>query len=243
MFGPQPMGGNGHPGNYLFSLLGAIMPGFQMAQARPGDYVFGEQNFQDVLNQLMEQAAGRAGPQPASEEVIMKLPRKRVTKEMLGPLLAFSLSAMGGQADSPSWKQKTILRRRIVRSAKRTTSLTDHSSNCPVATYSIPIASSNGSRGTEHVLFAGMRLCLSRIKALAIHSPPSIRPCNRQSAKRHRAEPTRSDRLLRLLRQRTRRHRLHRHRPARWQRMDSNREGRPSPARSRTMTSNCRSRI
>ncbi|GAA5923763.1 hypothetical protein JCM3775_000498 [Rhodotorula graminis] len=51
--------------------------------ANMGDYALGEGGFQQILNDLMEQAAGRAGPQPAPDDMIAKLPRVKVTQELL----------------------------------------------------------------------------------------------------------------------------------------------------------------
>ncbi|KAK4057867.1 hypothetical protein OIO90_001086 [Microbotryomycetes sp. JL221] len=73
---------NGAPLNHLFTLLNAFGIGMPLPGNR-GDYVFGEANFQELLNDLMQQAQGRAGPQPATEEIIDKLPRTKVTADML----------------------------------------------------------------------------------------------------------------------------------------------------------------
>ncbi|GAA6061160.1 hypothetical protein JCM10212_005746 [Sporobolomyces blumeae] len=94
---PHAEGGPAGPGNnpmsYLFSLMNAFGlnggqvvggPGFGIA-GNAGDYVWGgEANFQALLNDLMEQAAGRAGPAPAPDDMIEKLPRVEVTRELLG---------------------------------------------------------------------------------------------------------------------------------------------------------------
>ncbi|GAA5894440.1 hypothetical protein JCM8208_006241 [Rhodotorula glutinis] len=75
--------------------LGALLNAFGMAGGAPGgaggfalpanmgDYALGEGGFQQILNDLMEQAAGRAGPQPAPDDMIAKLPRVKVTQELL----------------------------------------------------------------------------------------------------------------------------------------------------------------
>ncbi|GAA5880692.1 hypothetical protein JCM16303_004314 [Sporobolomyces ruberrimus] len=95
-------GGNGNPLNYLFSLMNSFGINGQMLGgngfANAGDYVWGgEANFQNLLNDLMEQASRppppsllrltrpkTAGPVPATEEMIEKLPRVEVTEELLG---------------------------------------------------------------------------------------------------------------------------------------------------------------
>ncbi|GAA5962556.1 hypothetical protein JCM3765_003727 [Sporobolomyces pararoseus] len=84
-------GGRGNPLNYLFSLMNSFGINGQILGANgfglsgnAGDYVWGgEANFQNLLNDLMEQAAGRAGPVPATEEMIEKLPKVEVTEELL----------------------------------------------------------------------------------------------------------------------------------------------------------------
>ncbi|BGP15185.1 hypothetical protein JCM10213_008674 [Rhodosporidiobolus nylandii] len=81
----QPQAGG--PVGSLFALLnafgfGGMQGGFGLA-GQAGDYVFGEQNFQQILNDLMEQAAGRAGPQPAPDDMIEKLPRVKITQDLL----------------------------------------------------------------------------------------------------------------------------------------------------------------
>ncbi|KAJ9632579.1 hypothetical protein H2204_007883 [Knufia peltigerae] len=49
-----------------------------------GDIVFGEQAFDRVMEQLMEQDLGNGAPPPASEEAIRSLGKKKVDSEMLG---------------------------------------------------------------------------------------------------------------------------------------------------------------
>lgn len=92
--GAIPIGGGG------LGFLGALLNAFGMTGAGPGvagpggfvlpanmgDYAIGEGGFQQILNDLMEQAAGRAGPQPAPDDMIEKLPRVKVTQELLGEL-------------------------------------------------------------------------------------------------------------------------------------------------------------
>ncbi|GAA6016096.1 hypothetical protein JCM10207_004442 [Rhodosporidiobolus poonsookiae] len=75
-------GGLGFLGQLLNSLGVGIGGGFGMP-GQAGDYVFGEANFQQLLNDLMEQAAGRAGPQPAPDDMIEKLPRIQITQDLL----------------------------------------------------------------------------------------------------------------------------------------------------------------
>ncbi|ORY91620.1 hypothetical protein BCR35DRAFT_298857 [Leucosporidium creatinivorum] len=74
-------GGGGGGLNYLVTLLNAFGGGPLVGNR--GDYAFGEGNFQQILNDLMEQAAGRAGPQPATKEIIDNLPRRIVDQEYL----------------------------------------------------------------------------------------------------------------------------------------------------------------
>ena len=88
---PPPPGVGGGLG-----FLGALLNAFGIAGGAPGgaggfalpanmgDYALGEGGFQQILNDLMEQAAGRAGPQPAPDDMIAKLPRVKVTQELLG---------------------------------------------------------------------------------------------------------------------------------------------------------------
>ncbi|KAK4055633.1 hypothetical protein OIV83_000179 [Microbotryomycetes sp. JL201] len=75
-------GDNGPPLNHLFTLLNAFGVGLPLHGSR-GDYVFGEANFQQILNDLMEQAQGRAGPQPAPDDMIEGLPKAKVTADMI----------------------------------------------------------------------------------------------------------------------------------------------------------------
>ncbi|GAA5970539.1 hypothetical protein JCM11641_007346 [Rhodosporidiobolus odoratus] len=84
--GPRNQAG-GSFGPLLSSLLGQFgfnvgPEAFGMA-GQAGDYVFGEANFQQIVNDLMEQAAGRAGPQPAPDNMIEKLPRVKISQELL----------------------------------------------------------------------------------------------------------------------------------------------------------------
>ncbi|GAA5866492.1 hypothetical protein JCM3774_004701 [Rhodotorula dairenensis] len=79
-----------HPLGALFSLFGHVLGGqgggvFGLpTHANAGDYVWGsEANFQQLLNDLMEQAAVRAGPQPAPDEMIEKLPRLKISQDVL----------------------------------------------------------------------------------------------------------------------------------------------------------------
>lgn len=43
--------------------------------------VFGQQELDDIISRLMEQTAGRNAPPPASDELLQKLPRKRITEK------------------------------------------------------------------------------------------------------------------------------------------------------------------
>lgn len=83
--------GGGQPGGAplgsLLTLLNAFGLGAPMPGAR-GDYVFSEANFQQILNDLMEQAQGRAGPQPAPDEMIDELPKRSVDQAYLGEFAA-----------------------------------------------------------------------------------------------------------------------------------------------------------
>ncbi|GAA5823524.1 hypothetical protein JCM11251_000667 [Rhodosporidiobolus azoricus] len=97
----------GGPLGGLFNLLSTFGLGpaqFGMA-GNAGDYVFGEQNFQTLLNDLMEQAAGRAGPQPAPDDMIEKLPRVEITQELLD---ADSITTCGICLDSFSLSETAI---------------------------------------------------------------------------------------------------------------------------------------
>ncbi|BGP47261.1 hypothetical protein JCM10450v2_003113 [Rhodotorula kratochvilovae] len=78
--------------NFLGALLnafglngagGGAAGGFGGLPANFGDYALGEGGFQQILNDLMEQAAGRAGPQPAPDDMIEKLPRVKISQELL----------------------------------------------------------------------------------------------------------------------------------------------------------------
>ncbi|GAA5844081.1 hypothetical protein JCM9279_003726 [Rhodotorula babjevae] len=89
--GAAPPPGVGGGLGFLGALLNAFgvtggAPGGAGGFALPanmGDYALGEGGFQQILNDLMEQAAGRAGPQPAPDDMIAKLPRVKVTQELL----------------------------------------------------------------------------------------------------------------------------------------------------------------
>lgn len=93
--GPQPMG---HPGmrgapgqdphgqqqppmNPIAALLASM---FNPAMAQHGDYVHTQEALDRVISQMMEQNAMGNAPGPASEEAINNLPKKEVTKDMLG---------------------------------------------------------------------------------------------------------------------------------------------------------------
>ncbi|KAL8290223.1 hypothetical protein RQP46_003162 [Phenoliferia psychrophenolica] len=86
-----PHAGAATPQNFLLSLLqsfgvgdaGGIVMGGAGGAGNIGDFAWGEQGFQQILNDLMEQASGRAGPQPATDEIINELPHLKVTKEIL----------------------------------------------------------------------------------------------------------------------------------------------------------------
>ncbi|GAA5882057.1 hypothetical protein JCM1840_004240 [Sporobolomyces johnsonii] len=81
----------GNPLSYLLTLMnafgfnGQVMgPGGIGLAGHAGDYVWGgEANFQALLNDLMEQAAGRTGPQPAPDDMIEKLPRIKASEDLL----------------------------------------------------------------------------------------------------------------------------------------------------------------
>lgn len=73
--------GPGAPLGSLVTLLNAIGLG-PMPGAR-GDYAFNEASFQQILNDLMEQAQGRAGPQPAPPEMIEELPKHKIDQAFL----------------------------------------------------------------------------------------------------------------------------------------------------------------
>ncbi|GAA6054120.1 hypothetical protein JCM3770_003205 [Rhodotorula araucariae] len=89
-----PGGGAGGPLGGGLNFLGALLNAFGLngaggaaggfgLPANMGDYALGEGGFQQILNDLMEQAAGRAGPQPAPDDMIDKLPRVKITQELL----------------------------------------------------------------------------------------------------------------------------------------------------------------
>lgn len=63
-----------------FDFLQAI---FNPANARSGDAVFSQEAFDRVMSQLMEQNNSNGAP-PAADELIKKLPRRKVDSSMLG---------------------------------------------------------------------------------------------------------------------------------------------------------------
>ncbi|KAJ2831869.1 hypothetical protein GGI24_001432 [Coemansia furcata] len=107
--GDQSGGGGDHPrrpmfidpeenapislGNFMSSLLGALGgnarggieggPMFGMPVGNLGDYVWGQNSLDDIITQIMEQNQGAHAPPPASQESIMKLPKRLVTAEEL----------------------------------------------------------------------------------------------------------------------------------------------------------------
>ncbi|KAM0752070.1 hypothetical protein T439DRAFT_324160 [Meredithblackwellia eburnea MCA 4105] len=80
---PPPHHQPQQPLNYLFNLLQSLAGGPGVGRANVGDFAWGEAGFQQILNDLMEQASGRAGPQPATPEIIEALPHLKVTQEIL----------------------------------------------------------------------------------------------------------------------------------------------------------------
>lgn len=76
MNGQQTGGGLNSLVNLLNALGAGPLPGNR------GDYAFGENAFQAILEQLAQQA-GRAGPNPATKEIIDNLPRRLVDSDFL----------------------------------------------------------------------------------------------------------------------------------------------------------------
>ncbi|KAJ2162015.1 hypothetical protein GGF46_001007 [Coemansia sp. RSA 552] len=79
-------------GNLMSSLIGALGgaprdgaggagPMFGMPVGNLGDYVWGQNSFDDIITHIMEQNQGVHAPPPASEESIAKLPKRLVTSE------------------------------------------------------------------------------------------------------------------------------------------------------------------
>ncbi|KAJ2472840.1 hypothetical protein GGI02_001292 [Coemansia sp. RSA 2322] len=84
-------------GNVMASLLGALGgnlrgeggvggvggPIFNLPMGNLGDYVWGQNSLDDIITQIMEQNQGAHAPPPASQETILKLPKRAVTSEEL----------------------------------------------------------------------------------------------------------------------------------------------------------------
>ncbi|KAJ2747109.1 hypothetical protein GGI20_000814 [Coemansia sp. BCRC 34301] len=86
-------------GNFMSSLLGAlggnlrgvgggageggVGPIFGMPIGNLGDYAWGQNSLDDIITQIMEQNQGVHAPPPASQEAILKLPKRLVTSEEL----------------------------------------------------------------------------------------------------------------------------------------------------------------
>lgn len=66
------------PANPLMGLFAALSGG------QHGDFVTSQEAMDRIISQLMEQTATSNAPGPASQSDIDSLPRKKVTKEMLG---------------------------------------------------------------------------------------------------------------------------------------------------------------
>ncbi|KAJ2491177.1 hypothetical protein IWW37_002528 [Coemansia sp. RSA 2050] len=79
-------------GNFMSSLLGALGgnlraegggPMLGMPVGNLGDYVWGQNSLDDIITQIMEQNQGAHAPPPASQESILKLPKRLITAEEL----------------------------------------------------------------------------------------------------------------------------------------------------------------
>ncbi|KAJ2030359.1 hypothetical protein IWW57_001227 [Coemansia sp. S610] len=78
-------------GNFMSSLLGALGgnlraeggPMMGMPVGNLGDYVWGQNSLDDIITQIMEQNQGAHAPPPASQESILKLPKRLITPEEL----------------------------------------------------------------------------------------------------------------------------------------------------------------
>ncbi|KAJ2803032.1 hypothetical protein H4R20_003050 [Coemansia guatemalensis] len=80
-------------GNFISSLLGALGGAprgdgagaagniFGVPLGNLGDYAWGQNSFDDIITQIMEQNQGVHAPPPASEESIHQLPRRKITPE------------------------------------------------------------------------------------------------------------------------------------------------------------------
>ncbi|KAJ2077353.1 hypothetical protein H4R24_005182 [Coemansia sp. RSA 988] len=78
-------------GNFISSLLGALGGAsrgdgaagnaFGVPMGNFGDYVWGQNSFDDIITQIMEQHQGVHAPPPASEESIHQLPRRKISPE------------------------------------------------------------------------------------------------------------------------------------------------------------------
>ncbi|KAJ2682640.1 hypothetical protein H4R19_007100 [Coemansia spiralis] len=51
---------------------------FGVPMGNLGDYVWGQNSFDDIITHIMEQNQGMHAPPPASEEAILKLPKRRI---------------------------------------------------------------------------------------------------------------------------------------------------------------------
>ncbi|KAI9475044.1 hypothetical protein LPJ78_002887 [Coemansia sp. RSA 989] len=79
-------------GNLVSSLMGVLGAAprdgagglgqmFGVPVGNLGDYVWGQNSFDDIITQIMEQNQGVHAPPPASEEAIHKMPRRKITEE------------------------------------------------------------------------------------------------------------------------------------------------------------------
>ncbi|PIA19624.1 hypothetical protein COEREDRAFT_78942 [Coemansia reversa NRRL 1564] len=80
-------------GNFISSLLGALAGAprgdgtggagqiFGVPIGNLGDYAWGQNSFDDIITQIMEQNQGVHAPPPASEESINQLPRRKISAE------------------------------------------------------------------------------------------------------------------------------------------------------------------
>lgn len=83
-FSPGSGGTAGGPGGVLPFLPFIMMGGGSEGMPdRMGDFVFSQGAMDNIITELMNQAAGRYGPQPAPEEMINELPKFTMTKELL----------------------------------------------------------------------------------------------------------------------------------------------------------------
>ncbi|KAJ2727024.1 hypothetical protein GGI07_000141 [Coemansia sp. Benny D115] len=74
-------GGAGGGGGAAGGTGGGINPIFGVPMGNLGDYVWGQNSLDDIITRIMEQNTGTNAPPPASEDQILKLPKRLITED------------------------------------------------------------------------------------------------------------------------------------------------------------------